>query len=691
MKKINKTLVTRKSSVMVDINKETEQTHNRDTIFTLLSKMGSYGYTLSIESIEFLKERNVNITELIEEIGSLLHDVTGSTTADSKPFYVNFPTQVEKMSDEEIFVNSIVYYIFGLNMSDQTEEKRPKLTKKIKLKEINLIDIDTASEYAVELLNSTVSYGEKEREDLDSYLDEFGCSLYKQYVNTTNRENKTYLAHKIYSDSVMIEGLDFKDFITAPTDVLRFIALMQEQDHSLSSRLKFKSFKRSERRLVLELIDKFDDNKWADDFSRYCNEYKKLSRFIHPFEKANKYIGAQKQLKKCINDVKVATYNTKVEALIKSGDGCGLIKLLIARPSDFARRLGKVIEVAGAQEAITQFALVAKDVPVHILASLVGYFKGRGKDKNTRMFAPKSLKPVIHVVKNEQTKLDDSVINVALEVINGAMIEQLKTRDELGKVFVDKALDGIALPLGLRNANKGAKLIARYSRLPIADDVNILRPFIHWIGRDVDLSATIHNEKFDYLGDCSYYNINRKKYGMVHSGDFTNAPAPKGASEYVDIDINKAIEAGVRYVLINVYSYSGESFSEIKDCYCGYMSRDSAKKGEVFEAKTVEHKYDLGNKGTNSIPMIIDLVRREIIWCDLSTGNERPYQNSSREGVTLETIVEGVTTNDIFSLGELYKAHAIARGTLVETKEEADIVFDMEGIYDFDHIIDEYL
>lgn len=688
---INKTLITRKSSVMVDINMESTEAYSRDTIFTLLSKMGSYGYTLDIASIEFLRARNVNITKLIDEMGALLHEVTGSSTADSKPFYVNFPTQVEKMSDEELFVNSLIYYVFGVNVSDQTEEARPKLSKKIKLKTIKLVDRDTAKGYGIELLDSTVAFGEKEREDLDIYLNEFGSDLYKEYTNTTNRENKVYLAHKIYSDGVLIEGLDFKEFMTAPTDVLRFIALMQEQDHSLASKLKFKSFRRYERRLILELLDKFDDNKWVDDFARYCNEYKKLSRFIHPFEKANKYVGAQKQLKKCIDDVKVATYNTKVEALIKAGNGVELIKLLSTRPSEFARRLGKVMEVAGAQDAITQFALVAKDVPVHILASLVGYFKGRAKDKKTRMFAPKSLKPVIHVVKNEQAKLDEAVVNVALEVINGAMIEQLKTRDELGKVFIEKALDGIALPLGLRNANKGAKLIARYSRLPIADDVKVLRPFIHWIGRDVDLSATMHDEEFNYKGDCSYYNLNRSNYGMVHSGDFVNAPAPRGASEYVDIDIAKAIEAGVRYVLINVYSYSGESFSEIKDCYCGYMSRDSAKSGEVFEAKTVEHKYDLGNKGTNSIPMIIDLVNREIVWCDLSTGSERPHQNSSRDGVSLETIVEGVMTNEIFSLGELYKAHAIARGTLVETKEEADVVFDMNGIYDFDKIIDEYL
>lgn len=97
--------------------------------------------------------------------------------------------------------------------------------------------------------------------------------------------------------------------------------------------------------------------------------------------------------------------------------------------------------------------------------------------------------------------------------------------------------------------------------------------------------------------------------------------------------------------------------------------------------------------------MILDCAKRQMIWCDagLNVQNCRAQRGginveSNLSGVALacDTMVHTHRTN----LYDLVKMHVEARGEFCETKEEADMVFDIEdGITPFDTeiILAEYM
>lgn len=93
----------------------------------------------------------------------------------------------------------------------------------------------------------------------------------------------------------------------------------------------------------------------------------------------------------------------------------------------------------------------------------------------------------------------------------------------------------------------------------------------------------------------------------MHSGDITRAPAPKGASEFIDINIQKLVEMGFRYVVMDVRSYSQIPFDELEECFAGFMLRENLVSSEVFEARTVKMKFDIILKSLETSPCLFDM------------------------------------------------------------------------------------
>jgi hypothetical protein len=95
-----------------------------------------------------------------------------------------------------------------------------------------------------------------------------------------------------------------------------------------------------------------------------------------------------------------------------------------------------------------------------------------------------------------------------------------------------------------------------------------------------------------------------------------------------------------------------------------------------------------------SIPVVLDLVERQLIWIDLGLKSQPRYQinieanerGMSQMGLAMTTLVKP-TLLDLFAL------HAAARGERVQTAEEADVVLDAaSGLpYAVERIVSEWL
>ena len=274
-------------------------------------------------------------------------------------------------------------------------------------------------------------------------------------------------------------------------------------------------------------------------------------------------------------------------------------------------------------------------------------------------------------------------------VIINALVQQYSKRSPLGNVWIDDELKNFIIPFSQRSANSTYKSMTRGSRFTLAK--SNVRFFIWWTNTefgcypvDLDLSVAFYNENWGYVGHVSYTELKNSSLRCYHSGDITNGGdfGGKGASEFIDVDLDAMLSEGVHYVVPQVYSYSGENFNQVP-CTFGWMEREDLNSGEIYEPTTVENQISLTSTGRISVPLVIDCKERKIIWTDLSKqiGIERSNNlENNLEGTTLAAYaMVNLKRTTMFQVAAL---NALARGKVVERVEDADVIFtaDKEGI-----------
>jgi len=260
-------------------------------------------------------------------------------------------------------------------------------------------------------------------------------------------------------------------------------------------------------------------------------------------------------------------------------------------------------------------------------------------------------------------------------------------REPLGKVWLSPEFRNYIVPFSERSASKALKTIVRGSRLPFADDAKVLRGFVWWkngSGRtDLDLSALFMDGNWKYIEHVSYTNLRSTKLNACHSGDIVDAP--EGAAEYVDVDIQKAKEAGVRYVAFNVYGFTRQHFCDLPECSFGWMELAKTKQGQLFNANNVKNRIDIASASDCCLPVIFDLQERVVIWMDMTLATSLRNCNLENNSVGVIAVCRALVEMHKPNLFDLVSLHVKARGSFVDNKDDADVVFDVEdGITPFD-------
>jgi hypothetical protein len=116
-----------------------------------------------------------------------------------------------------------------------------------------------------------------------------------------------------------------------------------------------------------------------------------------------------------------------------------------------------------------------------------------------------------------------------------------------------------------------------------------------------------------HLDTCGYTQL--RTTGAVHSDDLTSAPAPLGASEFVDVDVDQLATAGARYAVVSILSYNDVAFTDMAEAFAGFMLRAATPHSSgVFDARAVEQRFDLTGPGKVTIPFVVDLAERTMRW-----------------------------------------------------------------------------
>ena len=688
---------------------------------TILKGMESVGYTLSIEAITALRTLSEEEAETFySDLMSLIKEATGANKK-WEPMYPNFPTQVMAMEEAELYLNAMMHYLgdwLGVRIVPKTDKKtRIPLIDKSKLKTISLATQDDLNEMLGNLMKSKTSLSKQQTELLEwgiNNVDDLNIP------EITFKETLAFVYGILILTGRITPAKASEAFKTA-TDVLRLTVALSDGDISLATPTRFRSFKRSERRFLLNLLEIIANKSGiVEDMMRYKNVWVKLGERLHPFEKKYKSL-----VKTCHafwavrQNVKLKTFNSKVEKGFEDKSENELLLLLASRGGEFARRLDHLLRTFDdSSKVFAAFREAIDTVSSTVLLQVLNHFTYRHfsyyddikeetvivypnsdvKDEDQlRVFLPKGNMAKIQAIKNELPPLPKHVCDDVVKMCKNALIRQYAGKSDLGKVYVDPQLKDYIVPFSQRADSNGLRLVSRGTKLPIPDG-NTLRFFCWWKdcaeGRvDIDLSATLYDEKWDQLGHISYTNLKDENVNSCHSGDITSAP--KGASEFIDIDIESALEHNIRYVTMSVYSFSAQPFQKIPEAFCGWMSRSHPNSGEIFNAKTVQDKMDLVGEAKMYIPLVFDLKTRKVTYADMpvtssTNGNTNLESNLS----TLALMGNAITNWKKMDLHTLFTLHAKARGALVDNPAYADTVFSVNrGItpFDTDKIIGEFI
>lgn len=649
------------------------------------ASMMQLGFVPSKDLVSSLNQLTENqISKIFNELITHLQKMKG---ADVKynPMYPNFPQQVMETSDLELFINAIFHYwTYGEWSPDYKVLERQVDLEKTTFKEIGVISEEEFDKIFGEIITSNESISAADKKAVKWFI-ENGQTVAVD-MEIPFKENLCLVA------SLMLEkGNDITGFIKTATDLLRVATYLSDGDISLAENTKFKSFSRTQRRMFVGILDEVAS---LEDLNRHRGKWVKLFHSLHVGEYSNSLFELAKKLR---SNETIETFNSRVEAAFRNNDIAEAIDILTARPGEFARRLDHLLRQSDQPaQVVDKFLNVADKVNTRLLLQVAGHMKTRSVDVDKRVVFPKGNTQRATIVRSKLLALDDSIVREIDSGIRNILTERFATGKNLGKVWIDPALMDCPLPTQQRSASESLMQVARGTSLPFGDNTkNTLRFFIYWIGDDIDLSATLHDEKFKMIEQISYTNLRSINYDACHSGDIVQAP--RGASEFIDITIDKAVKFGVRYVVMNVLVYSGPSFAEHKKVYAGWMTRDKPKSNEIYDPKTVEQKVDLTSASKNNIPVVFDLVERKAIFADLNTSTSYMYGGNnihSNRASIQETLEAVVSLDNKITLYELFMLHAIARGELVGNKDDADSVFSIsEGItpYDISIINSEYL
>ncbi|MFC7440986.1 TerD family protein [Laceyella putida] len=666
---------------------------------TSLKNLESLGYTFSIKLIE--QVRTLSLDDFAGFYNQLIKDIMKMVGAHVhyQPMYPNFPQQVMEAEESALYINAIIHYLTHLFPKTEVKERLPLLDR-VDLKVIDLGSDQEFNEMVKHLLSANTSISDTDKGDIEwaiAHSDDVQSLLPPEIPL---KENVGFVVGVLlkYEKASMVP---LSPYFKTATDVLRLETALSDGDVSLASNTKFKKFKRSERRLMLGLLEQCPHI--TEDMLRHKNRWIRLGEILHPGEYKNQFHKCREAFDVLRNNKAFKTFGSEVETALLHKNMSKAISLLKTRPGEFARRLDHLLRtVSDPQVVITPFAEVADRVSTPILLQVLAHFAHRHEYPDTRIFFPKGNVAKVMGIKNKLPALDREVCLSMIHICQATLTKRFSALPSLGNVFIDKRLKNFVVPFSLRSASKARRTLVRGSQLDIPEG-NTIRFFTWWKeGKvngietgdvDIDLSAVIYDDKWWYKEHISFTNLKSAAYNACHSGDIVSAP--DGACEFIDVDIPSALRHGARYVIMSLHSYSKHPFSALPECFAGWMIRQHPNSGEVFEPATVQEKVDLAADTQICIPAVIDLKERKVIWADLALKRHPDFYNTvegNQRGMVL--MGKAITTLIKPNLYDLFQLHGIARGVLVEEKRGADTVFAVqEGItpFDMEKIMAEFL
>ena len=650
------------------------------------------GYVLS--DLVATRLSSLSVDDLAHFLRGLLKDLRTLTGANRvhQPLYPGFPQQVVRLSEAELYLNAVRHYV-TLRRAPPDDTARVPLLHGRAPRVVDLGTLEDFERMFTRLVGSKTSLSDQDKADVSWYVRQYRGGVFRLLpASIPFKENLAIVGAQLLQH-VPGETTDalLRGQVRTATDVLRIAVALADGDVSLAKPTKFGSLKRSQRKFLLDLIERTGEP--DEDMLRWSERWKRAGEVLHPGDFAERFPKTFAAFAMLRSGPRIRTFDSRIETLLREGAADTAALQLESRPGSFARRLDHVVRTAQEPTAAADaFGRVAAKVSTPVLLQVLTHFKRRGENP-LRTFFPKGDAAKVFAVEETRPPLAEALAERIVTACEGALLSRFAALAPLGKCYVDPELRNHLVPFSQRSASKSLRTLVRGSRPPMPD-ARFIRLFLWWMnGRsrtDIDLSAVLFGETFNYIDALTYYKL--RNYGGYHSGDIVDAP--KGAAEFIDLDTQRLREQGVRFVVMTINSYTRQPYCDLPECFAGWMARDELNSGEAFEARTVVDRVDVASDTQICLPLALDLDEKRVMWMDIALKEQPRWNNvhNNLSGVSL--MLRALSSLAKTDLHTLFTLHARARGEIVGSEREAQAIFSVrDGVtpFDIDRVRAEFL
>ena len=653
---------------------------------TIQSNLMVYGYMLDKDAFQYLSSASV---ETALEINNNLMDYLRYSTGgklDYKSLYPDFPNTVMDQDDiTEFYYNCLGYYWQNGEWPDQIPVmSKPIKFERIKYKMLKLGNYGDLLNVFTSLVSVNQSLMPQDIEIIEYFVKNHKDELI--YPSTIPfKENLCRLA------AMQCPGIPVK----TSTDVLRIAVYMSGGDPSLPAvpsatiskrvgygssyrssqsnpereKFKFRTFKRSERRYLLGLLNDVADPK---EMVLKDQRWVRLGEKLHPGEYKNRFPRAYQAFQD-IRNTKVKSWYSSLKEKFEESLESGL-NWLSQRPGEYTRRLDSLLRnnPGDTKVILHKFTECSTGVSNKVLYETYQHFEGRSKPVTGRSIMIKGARKRTKLP--DLPALDNSVILQVQDSEYNTLYKKFEKLEPLGKVYIDPELKKIPVPTNMRSVNFSLAPAVRGQRIPWpVQDTPVIRAFYHWTDKngslDPDLSCTFVKEdgRSEVL---SYHHLSIGK--SVHSGDIIARLGNN--AEYIDIHVQDALDRGYRYVTVDVRNFRGGSLREMDGMF-GLMHRDHPEANNTWTPDTTCMTVATSSEAGNTLLAVLDLETKEYIFLDIDTYGPTV---AALDKTNIMEMLKFYTQDPKFSVWDLLILHAAARGEITDSEEDADTMFKFE-------------
>ncbi|MER7751856.1 MXAN_6230/SCO0854 family RING domain-containing protein [Kitasatospora sp. NPDC097643] len=507
------------------------------------------------------------------------------------------------------------------------------------------------------------------------------------------------------------------EHLTTATDVLRLLWAWSGAEPDLlpdtARGLRLRNLPRPLRRELLAILDALPVGTLAEDLRRHRAAWLRAGELLHPYEHRERFPyaaaafavvrqsdldlhGLGPELRAAPAPLRVSetpaghtrlvvtTFAAQVEHALDQGDLPAAVRLLARRPGELVRRLHHLLRVHATWSPGEPLpAALAEELPGVLravapgpLLGAYGRLRAARELGERRLYFPRGRVASAHARNDWGAPVPAALSAPVVALIEAELLRRAGQSGRYELAVLDAGLADLVVPFAERASAKTLVAVPRGSvqRLP---DGQRLRLFVHWMQRqhqrvDLDLSVAFYDDQWRFTDLCDYTRLVSGARAAVHSGDFTTAPPPHGATEFVDLDLPALAEAGARYAVVVVFSYNDVAFEDLTDAFAGFMTLDPAeaagrRKGS-FHARDVRQRLDLAGDARICVPLIVDLTQREYTWTDLNVGAVAGFHNVWRHRDEIGALASDVTA--YFAGGSRATLWDLACATAAATTDE---------------------